>query len=80
MKGIVLTQPELIDNGKRTTFEFLREDTSETIFCISSLQFDVSIPIKIRDKIIFTDGNWPPDSKGNQQVLFIFDGFIKNSN
>lgn len=74
MKGIVLTDP--IPNGNRTEFHLLQDDTKQTVWCYSSLQFDKSVLMKKGDKIDL-DGKFVNEPSTNKLVNFVFDSFIK---
>jgi hypothetical protein len=76
MKGIILSDPQLIDNGKRIAFDFLREDTKETISCISGIQF-VKPDFIGKNKQVVLNGSWSKDPTSGRLVSFIFDSIVQ---
>jgi hypothetical protein len=51
MKGIVLSDPIPLDNGKRIEFHLLQEDTKQIVYCYSSHQFNKSDLMKKGESI-----------------------------
>lgn len=77
MKGVVLTDPISMDNGKRTEFNLLQDDTKQVVYCYSSLQFDKSTLMKKGDKIEL-DGKCVTDQSTGKLASFVFDSFVKH--
>lgn len=73
MKGTVLTDP--IPNGKRIEFDLFQEDTGQTVWCYSSLQFNKSVLMKKGEKIDL-DGKCVNDQATGKLVSFVFDRFV----